>query len=281
MKTTAHGIVNSRDVENMYHFRLMVLLQELVRKKGYEGAARVLEIDQRTVAKSAKSGQFTHRVREALERALQEGGGSAADRQRKRNEKLDAQLKELKEELRGGLKGLNRLEGQLDKLERQVGELRETLPSGLRRLRMSLDGVRKYYGVQRRLFEQRLSALEVGQRMTENEASAGGESVDPGSRSVAAWSAHTKGRGYPWEPAGAETEADAAEEMQIIVSVKGGKATIGVHQPSSAPYIETFDDADLSDLGKDVAMATERARATWEAAPIIALRAPSSPGPAS
>ena len=55
--------------------------------------------------------------------------------------------------------------------------------------------------------------------------------------------------------------------MQIIVSVKGGRATIGVHQPSSAPYIETLDDADLSELGLDVAMATERAMSRWEAAP--------------
>ena len=55
--------------------------------------------------------------------------------------------------------------------------------------------------------------------------------------------------------------------MQVIVSVKGGRATIGVHQPSSIPHIETFDDADLSELGQDVAMATERAMARWEAAP--------------
>ena len=146
----------------MYHMRLMVLLQELVREKGYKGAARVLEIDPQTVTNSAKSGQLTHRVREALERALQEGVGSAAERQRRRNEKLEAQLKELNDELRGGLKGLNKLEGRLDKLGGQVKELKETLPADLKRLRMSPDGVRKYYGVQRRLIEQRLLALEAG-----------------------------------------------------------------------------------------------------------------------
>ena len=63
MKTTEHGIENSRDVENIHHMRLMALLQELVREKGYKGAAR---------------------VRDSLERALQEGVGSAAERQRKR-----------------------------------------------------------------------------------------------------------------------------------------------------------------------------------------------------
>ena len=88
--------------------------------------------------------------------------GTAAERQRRRNEKLEAQFKESKEELRGGLKGLNKLEGRLDKLEGQIRELRETLPSDLKRLRMSLDGVRKYCGVQRRLVDQRLMALEAG-----------------------------------------------------------------------------------------------------------------------
>ena len=108
-------------------------------------------------------------MRDALERALQEGVGSAAERQRRRNEKLETQLKELKEELRGGLKGLNKLEGRLDKLEGQVKEIRETLPSDLKRLRVSLDGVRKFYGVQRRLIEQRLLALEAGRDGVESE----------------------------------------------------------------------------------------------------------------
>ena len=37
MKTTEHGIEDSRDIENMHHMRLMTLLQELVRDKGYKG----------------------------------------------------------------------------------------------------------------------------------------------------------------------------------------------------------------------------------------------------
>ena len=176
MKTTEHGIVNSRDVENIYHMRLMALLQELVREQGYKGAARVLEVDPQTVTNSAKSGQLTHRVREALERALQEGVGSAAERQRRRNEKLEAQLKELKEGLRGGLKGLNKLTSRLDKLEGQVKEMREDRRTGLRGLKMSLDGVRKYYGVQRRLIEQRLLALETGRDGVKTGAPPGDES---------------------------------------------------------------------------------------------------------
>ena len=92
MKTNEHGIEGSRDVENVYHMRLMTLLQELVREKGYKGAARVLEIDHRTVAVCSKTGQMSRRARQALERALQEGVGSAAVRQRKRNDGLEERV---------------------------------------------------------------------------------------------------------------------------------------------------------------------------------------------
>ena len=115
MKTTEHGIESSRDVENVYHMRLMALLQELVREKGYKGAARVLEIDPQTVTESAKTGQLTRRVRQALERALQEGVGSAAERQRRRNEELEGRLRaveeghdELGKEVRRRLSGIER-----------------------------------------------------------------------------------------------------------------------------------------------------------------------------
>ena len=165
--TTEHGIVNSRDVEDMYHMRLMALLQELVREKGFKGAARLLEIDPQTVTSSAKTGPLTRRVREARSVRCRRAWGSAAERQRKRNEKLEAQLKELTEKLRGVLGGLDKLSSRLDKLEGQVKEQKETLPSGLKRLRMSLDGVRKHYGAQRRLIEQRLLALEARREGTD------------------------------------------------------------------------------------------------------------------
>ena len=122
MKTTEHGIENSRDVENIYHMRLMALLQELVREKGYKGAARVLEIDPQTVTDSAKTGQLTRRVRQALERALQEGVGSAAERQRRRNEELQGRVEaleqghdELGKEVR---RRLSAIEGEVASLRR-------------------------------------------------------------------------------------------------------------------------------------------------------------------
>ena len=113
MKTTEHGVEDSKDVENVYHMRLMALLKELVWDKGFKSAARVLEIDQRTVAESAKTGQLSRRVRQALERALQEGVGSAAARQRERerNEKLENRVEALGEGPRGVGEG-SRLAGQ-------------------------------------------------------------------------------------------------------------------------------------------------------------------------
>ena len=127
MKTTEHGIESSRDVENVYHMRLMALLQELVREKGYKGAARVLEIDPQTVTESAKTGQLTRRVRQALERALQEGVGSAAERQRRRNEEMEGRLRAVEEshdEL--GKEVRRRLSG----IEREVAALRRDGPHG-------------------------------------------------------------------------------------------------------------------------------------------------------
>ena len=84
----------------------MVLLKELVRDNGYKGAGKILEIDQRTVAESAKTGQLTRRIRSALERALQEGVGSAAEKQRRRNEELEERF--------------GRLEGEVDALGKEA-----------------------------------------------------------------------------------------------------------------------------------------------------------------
>ena len=121
MKTTEHGIQDSKDVANVYHLRLMTLLQELVRDKGHHGAARVLEIDQQTVAESARTGQLTRRVRQALERALQEGVGSAAARQRERNDRLEERLRVLEQDHEALGKEARR---RLSVVEGQVGSLR-------------------------------------------------------------------------------------------------------------------------------------------------------------
>ena len=128
MKTTEHGIEDSKDVENVYHMRLMALLQELVREKGYKSAARVLDIDQRTVAESAKTGQLSRRVRQALERALQEGVGSAAARQRERNEKLEKGVEALEQ-------GHEALEKGQDELGKELRRRAAAVEGGVEALR--------------------------------------------------------------------------------------------------------------------------------------------------
>ena len=65
----------------------------------------------------------------------------------------------------------------------------------------------------------------------------------------------------------AEAATDAADELKVVVSIKGGRAVIGVQQPSSDPHIETFEDHDLPALAQEVTAVTERARARWEEAP--------------
>ena len=67
------------------------------------------------------------------------------------------------------------------------------------------------------------------------------------------------------QAAGEETEA--SEDLKVVVSIKGGRATIGVQQPSSDPHIETFDDLDVSGLTQEVPAVIERARARWEETP--------------
>ena len=49
----------SNSVENVYHLRLTALLRELVRDGGFKGAAQALDIDQRTVARSFRSGALS------------------------------------------------------------------------------------------------------------------------------------------------------------------------------------------------------------------------------
>ena len=72
------------------------------------------------------------------------------------------------------------------------------------------------------------------------------------------------------EPQGSGDAGDQAglpEELKVVVSVRGYRATIGVQQPSSDPHIESFDDLDLSGLAGEVPAVVERARAKWEDEP--------------
>ena len=75
-----------------------------------------------------------------------------------------------------------------------------------------------------------------------------------------------QGTGDADEQAAGE-EPEASEDLKVVVSIKGSRATIGVQQPSSDPHIETFDDLDVSGLTQEVSAVVERARAKWEDAP--------------
>ena len=73
-------------------------------------------------------------------------------------------------------------------------------------------------------------------------------------------------------PGTGEAQADAGEdvpanELKVVVSIKGSRAVIGVQQPSSDPHIETFEDTDLPTLAQKVPAVIERARARWEESP--------------
>ena len=65
----------------------------------------------------------------------------------------------------------------------------------------------------------------------------------------------------------AEEQAGQPEDMKVVVSIKGGRATIGVQRPSADPHIESFDDLDESGLTQEVLAVVERARAKWEDGP--------------
>ncbi len=135
MRKTEPVIEDSGVVEDVHHLRLMALLQELAREKGKRGAARALGIDPRTVASCMRTGKLSWRVREALERGLQSGAGSAAARQRERNDALERRLEELEGQLRSGLEEvrsdivgdvsalLDEQTGTLERFERRMARL--------------------------------------------------------------------------------------------------------------------------------------------------------------
>ena len=62
-------------------------------------------------------------------------------------------------------------------------------------------------------------------------------------------------------------ETETSQELKVVLSIKGGRATIGVQQPASDPHIESFDDPDLFGLADEFPAVVARARAIWEEEP--------------
>ena len=84
------------------------------------------------------------------------------------------------------------------------------------------------------------------------------------------------------EEQAAGDETGSSEDLKVVVSIKGNRATIGVQQPAADPHIESFDDGDLSGLAQEVPAVIERARAKWEEAPKYPAHARTrSPGQAA
>ena len=65
----------------------------------------------------------------------------------------------------------------------------------------------------------------------------------------------------------AQDETETTEELKVVVSIRGGRATIGVQQPSADPHIESFDDPDLFGLADEFPAVVARARARWKEEP--------------
>ena len=69
------------------------------------------------------------------------------------------------------------------------------------------------------------------------------------------------------EEEAAADDTEAPMDLKLVVSIKGGRATIGVQRPAADPHIEFFDGQDLCGLAQEVLAVTERARAKWEDEP--------------
>ena len=63
------------------------------------------------------------------------------------------------------------------------------------------------------------------------------------------------------------TEATTAEELKVVVVVRGERAVVGVQRAGADPHIEAFDDQDLPALAGEIPTVVERAKARWEASP--------------
>ena len=66
----------------------------------------------------------------------------------------------------------------------------------------------------------------------------------------------------------AQGETKIAEELKVVLSIRGGRTVIGVQRPSADPHIEAFDDADLFRVADEFPAVVARARANWEEEPM-------------
>ena len=63
-------------------------------------------------------------------------------------------------------------------------------------------------------------------------------------------------------------EAESSEELKVVLSIRGNRATIGVQRPSADPHVESFDHTDLFGLADEFPAVVARAHARWEEEPM-------------
>ena len=121
-------VEESRNVEDLHELRLRALLYDLVRVRGRRGAARMLDIDRRTLGVCLDEGVMSRRVRVALEKALLTGQSSVEVERRERLSALEERVDELEKKTERGLEAV----------ERGTESLRKENAEGLRRLERRL-----------------------------------------------------------------------------------------------------------------------------------------------
>ena len=119
---------------------------------------------------------------------------------------------------------------------------------------------------------QQQAAIQTAQDRVDEEAdesddaSEADEDADPGDN--AELDAGTEDDEGESEDETAPAEPETSEELKVVLSIRGGRAVIGVQRPSSDPHIEAFDDADLFGLADQFPAVVARARARWEEEPM-------------
>ena len=109
------------------------------------------------------------------------------------------------------------------------------------------------------------AAAAVSEEEPQGSDDAAGETV--GEESVPADSQAGGDESVPADSQAGGDESVPPEGLKVVVSIKDGRATIGVQRPSSDPHIELFDGPDLSGLTQEALAVIERARAKWEEVP--------------
>ena len=114
----------SRSLDSLGEMRLVALLGDMIEAQGKPQAAKTLGVSVRTLGRFEESGRLTRIVAAALETHLLQGGGSAADRQRRQAADTAERVAALEKALSEGL-GAVRREGETAREEqaRALSEL--------------------------------------------------------------------------------------------------------------------------------------------------------------